>query len=405
MNRPRPKLLETTPAGLHCPIGGFYIDPVRPVDRAVITHGHSDHARWGSRHYLSASPGEPILRMRLSEEAEFEFLDYGQKTTVGGVQVSLHPAGHMLGSAQVRLEYRGEVAVVTGDYKLQSDATCDDFEPIRCHTFVTESTFGLPIYQWREDSDIFADINQWWRTAAAEGKCCLLYGYAVGKSQRLLSGLDPSIGPIYTHGAVEKGVQAYRESGVKLPETTSVTRRIETEAANASKSTSGEVTKRRQSSRAAKLDWSGSMVVAVPSAHGTPWMRKFGTVSTAMASGWMAIRGARRRRAVDRGFVLSDHVDWPGLMNAIVWSEADEIWVTHGSTAVVSRYLNEGGLQQRLQQHRSNSEWQHRRETLSAREIPSYWESTPGDDDSSENELPGKESSDESGDGGNPTSG
>lgn len=329
-------ILETTPRGLYCPAGGFYIDPSHPVDRAVVTHGHTDHARWGCRHYLAAKPGETILRMRLTgngaksgndsksgesdHDPEFDFVDYGETRTVGGVRISLHPAGHMLGSAQVRLEHRGQIAVVSGDYKLQSDATCADFESVRCHLFVTESTFGLPIYRWQEDVDIFADINQWWRQSVAAGKCCLLYGYAVGKSQRLLSGLDSSIGPIYTHGAVEKGVAAYRAAGVDLPETRAV------------------------GDQPPGHDWKGAMVVAVPSAHGTAWMRKFKTVSTAMASGWMAVRGARRRRAMDRGFVLSDHVDWPGLMTAIDRSEAEEVWVTHGSTAVVARYLNEKGI-------------------------------------------------------------
>lgn len=324
MTRP---IIESTARGLYCPAGDFYIDPKIPVDRAVVTHGHSDHATWGCRHYLSARPGEPILRMRLTNgdeksdhNPEFEFVDYGETRTVRGVQISLHPAGHMLGSAQVRLEYRGYVAVVTGDYKLQSDATCADFESVKCDLLVTESTFGLPIYRWRQDHEIFRDINDWWRQSAADSKCCLLYGYAVGKSQRLLSGLDPSIGPIYTHGAVEKGVQAYRASGVALPPT------------------------RYVGDEPAKHDWKGGMVVAVPGAHGTPWMRKFKTVSTAMASGWMAVRGARRRRAVDRGFVLSDHVDWPGLMTAIKASEAEQVWVTHGSTAVVARYLNEQGI-------------------------------------------------------------
>lgn len=313
-------LIEINANGLYCPAGGFYVDPVRPVDRAVITHGHSDHARWGCRSYLSAKPGEPIVRMRLAEDAEFDFVDYGETRLIGGVRVSLHPAGHMLGSAQVRLEHRGRVAVVTGDYKLQSDATCADWEPIRCDLLVTESTFGLPIYRWAEDADVFAGINDWWRCAAAAGKCCLLYGYAVGKSQRLLSGLDASIGPIYTHGAVEKGVQAYRASGVTLPPTRPV-----------GEQPSGHV-------------WAGGMVVAVPGAHGTPWMRKFKCVTTAMASGWMAVRGNRRRRAVDRGFVLSDHVDWPGLLTAIDATAAREVWVTHGSTAVVSRYLREIGI-------------------------------------------------------------
>lgn len=333
------EIIETTPRGLYCSAGGFYIDPSQSVERAVITHGHSDHARWGCRHYLAAKPGESILRMRLtssgawasldadgmpiktlSDDPEFDFVDYGETRTIGGVKVSLHPAGHMLGSAQVRLEHRGRVAVVSGDYKLQSDTTCRDFESVTCDLFVTESTFGLPIYRWREDHEIFADINQWWKQSAEMGKCCLLYAYAVGKSQRVLSGLDASIGPIYTHGAVEKGVQAYRWAGIDLPAT------------------------RYVGDQAKGHDWKGGMVVAVPGAHGTPWMRRFKTVSTAMASGWMAVRGARRRRGMDRGFVLSDHVDWPGLMTAIQRSEAGEVWVTHGSTAVVARYLNEQGI-------------------------------------------------------------
>ncbi|MEM6364122.1 MAG: ligase-associated DNA damage response exonuclease [Planctomycetota bacterium] len=315
-------MLEVNENGLYCRQGDFYIDPWRPVSRAVITHGHSDHARFGSRHYLAARDGESILRMRLApegsgNEAEFDFVDYGESRRVGGVRISLHPAGHMLGSAQVRLEHRGRVAVITGDYKLQSDSTCADFEPIQCDLLVTESTFGLPIYHWADDADVFEQINRWWASAKQHSKCCILYGYAVGKSQRLLSGLDPSIGPIYTHGAVEKGVQAYRSGNVDLPDTQLVS----------------EMPK--------KHDWSGGMVVAVPSAHGTPWMRKFKRVSTAMASGWMAVRGQRRRRAVDRGFVLSDHVDWSGLLTAVDQSEANEVWVTHGSTDVVARYLRE----------------------------------------------------------------
>lgn len=348
------EIIETTPRGLYCPAGGFYIDPSQSVERAVITHGHSDHARWGCRHYLAAKPGESILRMRLtpaptstqpmggdgkstptlSDDPEFDFVDYGETRTVGGVKISLHPAGHMLGSAQVRLEHRGRVAVVSGDYKLQSDTTCRDFESVPCDLFVTESTFGLPIYRWREDHEIFADINAWWRQSAEEEKCCLLYAYAVGKSQRLLSGLDPTIGPIYTHGAVEKGVEAYRAAGVDLPETHYV----------------GDQPKGH--------DWKGAMVIAVPSAHGTSWMRRFKQVSTAMASGWMAVRGARRQRAMDRGFVLSDHVDWPGLMTAVKQTEAEEVWVTHGSTAVVARYLNEQGINAKP----IDGQWQRREE-------------------------------------------
>ena len=255
----------------------------------------------------------------MSDDAEFQFLAYGETVTIGGVKISFHPAGHMLGSAQIRLEHRGQIAVVTGDYKLETDPTCETWEPIKCDLLVTESTFGLPVYRWANPESIMADINKWWKTSRDERKCCVIYGYAVGKSQRLIAGLDSSIGPIFCHGAVHKGNEAYRRSGVPLPPTTYV----------------GDIKD--------KHDWRGAMVVAVPSAHGSPWMKRFGRVSTAMASGWMAIRGARRRRSVDRGFILSDHVDWPSLLTAIDACDPETVWVTHGYSAVVARYLNEQG--------------------------------------------------------------
>lgn len=326
------ELLQTTELGLYCAAGGFYVDPRQPVERAVVTHAHTDHARWGCRHYLAAKQSEHLLRMRMNADAEFQFLEYGESITVGGVDVSFHPAGHMLGSAQVRLERRGRVAVVSGDYKLGDDPTCASWQPVACDLFVTESTFGLPVYRWQPDQTITDGINQWWRDSRDDGKCCVLYGYAVGKSQRLLAGLDPSIGPIYTHGAVEKGVEAYRKTGVLLPTTTHV----------------GAIS--------GKHDWRGAMVVAVPSSHGTPWMRKFGRTSTAMASGWMAVRGARRRRSVDRGFVMSDHVDWPSLLTAVTECDPEMVWVTHGYSAAVARYLNETGREARVLEHQLRSE-------------------------------------------------
>ena len=311
--------LTLTPQGLYCIPGDFHIDPQLPVARAVVTHAHSDHARWGCQRYLAARPCEQLLRLRMSNEAEFRFLAYDETLTVGAVQISFHPAGHILGSAQVRLEYRGQVVLITGDYKLGTDPTCDAWQPVRCHLMISESTFGLPIYRWPAQEDVFGSINQWWRESRDAGKCCLLYGYAIGKSQRLLAGLDSAIGKIYCHGAVEKGNEAYRRAGIALPQTTYV----------------GSVV--------GKHDWSGSMVVAVPSVHGTPWCKKFGHSTTAMASGWMAVRGARRRRSVDRGFVLSDHVDWPSLLSAIDACDPETVWLTHGYTASVARYLIERG--------------------------------------------------------------
>jgi putative mRNA 3-end processing factor len=317
------EMLTTTDVGLYCAPGDFYIDPWRPVQRAIVTHAHSDHARWGCRHYLGARPSEHLLRMRLGAEADIATLPYGQQIQHGAAKVSFHPAGHMLGSAQIRVEVAGRVAVVTGDYKLGSDPTCESWEPIRCDLMVTESTFGLPVYRWPDQEIVFDQINRWWRQNAAAGICTIIYGYAIGKSQRILAGLDRTIGPIYTHGAVEKGVDAYRRSGVPMPPTTPVS---ETDSST---------------------DFRGAIVVAVPSAHGTPWMRRFGNVSTAMASGWMMIRGMRRRRAVDRGFILSDHVDWPSLISAVDRCDPKEVWITHGSSAVVARFLRDRGYDAR----------------------------------------------------------
>jgi putative mRNA 3-end processing factor len=309
-------LLQATSTGIYCEAGDFYIDPWGPAARAVITHAHSDHAWSGSRHYLCAQDGEGVLRSRLGPEASIESVSYGEAIAVNGVRVSLHPAGHILGSAQVRVEYRGEVWVVSGDYKLENDPTCKRFEPVRCHGFVTESTFGLPIYRWRAEGEVLAEINTWWRVNQEAGRASVLFAYTLGKAQRVLAGLDPEIGPICTHGAVEKLTQCYREQGIALPPTTYV-------------------------AAAEGVNWSRAMIMAPPSSNGSLWLRRFGALSTGFVSGWMRIRGARRRRSLDRGFVLSDHADWPGLQEAIELTGAEKVWVTHGYRAALVRWLQE----------------------------------------------------------------
>ncbi len=319
----RSNLLEATERGLYCPAGDFYIDPWEPVDRAVITHAHGDHARRDCRHYLATRDGEGILRLRMGPAAVIQPMAYGDHVTVNGVRVSFHPAGHILGSAQVRLELNGAVWVVSGDYKVEADPTCTAFEPVRCHTFITESTVGLPIYRWRSEAAVFAAIHSWWRSNQDAGRASLVFAYALGKAQRLFAGLDPTVGPLFTHGAVEKINAVYRAGGIRLPETQHV----------------GAVDR--------ATPWSRALIVAPVSARGTPWMRKFGAVSTAFVSGWMQIRGTRRRRAVDRGFVLSDHADWPGLLQTIAATGAESVWVTHGYSAVLARWLREHGLDAR----------------------------------------------------------
>lgn len=316
----RAPILTPSDRGLYCPGGDFFVDPWKPVDRAVITHAHGDHARWGMGSYLSSREGARVLRRRVGYDSKIETLEYGESLTIGSAKVSLHPAGHILGSAQIRIEVAGEVAVVSGDYKTEPDRTCTPFEPVKCDLFVTESTFGLPIYRWPSEDSLVEEIHGWWRANQAAGRTSLLLGYALGKCQRALALLDASVGPIFLHGAVVGLTQDYRDQGVALPETMVVS----------------DVEK--------GFDWSKAIILAPPSAHGTPWTRRFGDVSAAFLSGWMAIRGARRRRAVDRGFVMSDHVDWPSLMSAIGETGAERVWVTHGYSAVVSRYLQEQGL-------------------------------------------------------------
>ena len=313
-------LVIARPEGLYCAAGDFYIDPWRPVDRAVITHAHSDHAHMGSGHYLASTLSASILRKRLGSEIQLTTLDYGESVNHHGVKLSLHPAGHVLGSSQVRLEYRGEVWVASGDYKLDKDRTCEPFEHVRCHTFITESTFGLPIYRWQTELEIFAEINQWWRQNADNERTSVLFCYAFGKAQRILSGLDTDIGSIVAHGAVEPLNALYREAGVNLPATQYVSE-VKDDAL-----------------------FKRSIVLAPPSAGGSTWMKRFGNYSDAFASGWMQVRGARRRRGVDRGFVMSDHADWKGLQTAILATGAERIFVTHGQVDVMVRWLRERGL-------------------------------------------------------------
>jgi putative mRNA 3-end processing factor len=330
-------LLETTDHGLYCAVGDFYIDPWQAVERAVITHAHGDHARWGCRSYLGSTEGARVMRTRLGDDARIRSVPFGERVSINGVTVSLHPAGHILGSAQVRVEHRGEVWVVSGDYKTEPDSTCAPFEPVRCHTFVTESTFGLPVYRWGPQEEVFEEIRRWWASNRESGRASLLFGYALGKAQRLLAGmLGREEGPIYTHGAVERLNEDYRAGGIVLPATTHVTA--------APKGTA----------------WAGALIVAPPSTSGSTWLRRFGPSSSAFASGWMRVRGMRRRRGVDRGFTLSDHVDWPALVAAIEATGAERVWVTHGYREPTVRWLRERGYE--------------------ARSIASRWEGGPDGD-------------------------
>ena len=315
-------LVTLTSEGLYCPSGGFHIDPWRPVERALITHAHGDHARRGSHCYHAPRSGVGLLRRRLGPEATIEGHDFGEPLAFGEATVSFHPAGHVLGSAQIRIEAAGEVWVVSGDYKRDPDPSCEAFELVPCQVFVTEATFGLPIYRWDPVDQVMDALLGWWDANAAAGRASVLFCYALGKAQRVLAEIGQRTGrPVFVHGAIDALLDPYRCEGVALAPTVPVGARIKGES------------------------FAGELIIAPPSAFGSPWMRRFGDAGTAFASGWMRVRGNRRRRGFDRGFVLSDHVDWPGLLRTIEATGARRVLATHGYADTLARYLSGLGLE------------------------------------------------------------
>jgi putative mRNA 3-end processing factor len=310
-------LVEATAEGLLCAAGGFYIDPTGSVARAVVTHAHADHARPGSLEYVCAESSLEVLRARLGDEVKLVGLGYGERRRFGDVALSLHPAGHVLGSAQVRIEHEREgVWVVSGDYKRERDPTCAPFEPLPCDTFVSEATFGLPVYRWPDPTEVVRELFAAWRAERAHPT--LVFCYAFGKAQRILAHLaELTDEPVLLHGAMEKLTAAYRRSGVALAETEPI------------------------SDSASRNDYAGRLVLCPPSAHRSPWMKRFKSPQTAFASGWMAVRGQKTRRGYEHGFVLSDHADWPSLIRTVEQTGAKRVLVTHGSSEALARYLRE----------------------------------------------------------------
>lgn len=321
--------LTLTSAGLYCPAGDFYIDPVRAVHRAVITHAHLDHARRGSNQYFATCSSLPILRQRISGSPRIEPLDYGEHRNLESARVSLHPAGHVLGSAQVRIETSLGVTVVSGDYKLDSDPTCAPFESVECDEFISECTFGDPRFVWPDVDGVFAEINSWWRANQRARRASILYCYAFGKAQRILAGVDHSAGPVVCDEAISELNEVYRSAGVPLPEF------------------------ERISDQGDRRDWSECLILAAPARIHSGWQSRFGEASRAFASGWMLDPDQVATRRVDRGFVLSDHADWPGLNDAITRSAASHVFLTHGRTELMVEHLRELGVRAA----RLTSEW------------------------------------------------
>ena len=317
------ELLIVDDRGIYCAAGDFYIDPWKTVHNAVITHAHSDHARSGHTNYLCHTDCAPVLRLRLGS-IQVRTLNYGEIINVNGVKVSLHPAGHIIGSAQVRVEFKGEVWVVSGDYKTDIDGISAPFEPIRCHTFISESTFGLPVYDWQPQQVHMDRLNKWWALNADWGICSIIFAYSLGKAQRILQGLDHSTGPVYTHGAVEQTNEVLRRHGLALKNSTKVSKEVSVS------------------------EYRKALVIAPMSADRSPWMKKFGDYSTAICSGWMTLRGARRRYNVDLGIPMSDHADWKGLNEAVKACGAERVFITHGFSDIFSRWLCNNGFDARV---------------------------------------------------------
>lgn len=312
-------LLSFTDKGLYCPAGDFYIDPWRPVNKAVITHAHSDHARWGHQYYLCHHYSKPILQARLGDNY-YQSVDWYEPVYMNGVKITLYPAGHIIGSSQIRIEYQGEVWVVSGDYKTEDDGISGTFEPVPCHTFITESTFGLPIYTWKKQAVIYEDIRQWVLHNQQQFDTSILIGYSLGKAQRIIDAVAPLQLPVYVHGAIWNMHQAITAAGITLPNVLRVT---------------PETT---------KAELKGSIVIAPSSAEDSPWMKRFTPYSVGVCSGWMQVRGNVRRHNADAGFALSDHADWNGLLSSIQATGAERVYVTHGFQSALSRYLNEKGI-------------------------------------------------------------
>ena len=312
-------MLKFTSKGIYCIPGKFYIDPWRPVDLAVITHGHADHARYGMKKYLCHHFTKPILHSRIGSDITCQSVGYGEQLTINGVKVSLHPAGHIIGSAQIRMEYKGFVSVISGDYKLQDDGLSTPFEPVRCNEFVTESTFGLPIYNWLSVKEQEQQMKSWVESNIKNGKTSVFIGYSLGKSQRIMQALK-DMGELHVHYSIGKLNKAYESVGIELPEYKTMDFRED------------------------KKHLDGKIVLLPPALVDNPSLKKIPNLAYAICSGWMQVRGARRWRSADNGFAISDHADWNGLLTAIKATEAEKVYVTHGQTEIFSRYLNEIGI-------------------------------------------------------------
>lgn len=312
------ELLKVTSKGIYCPQADVYIDPWKPVKKALITHGHSDHARYGSKSYLCHQHSINILKSRLGNQINVQGVAYGQKTRINTVDFTFYPAGHIIGSAQILADNGKERWVVSGDYNNSKDSLISEIQPVKCDYFISECTFGLPVFTWDDPQEIFDQIQNWWIKNQKQNKASVITAYSLGKAQRIIQNINHEIGPVYTHRAVENMNEAIRTSGIPLKPTALL-----------------DLT--------TKQNISQSLIVIPPGAADAKWLKDIKQYELAFASGWMAIRGAKRRRGIETGFVLSDHSDWQGLNSVIKETGAQKVYVTHGYTDIFCKWLNSQG--------------------------------------------------------------
>lgn len=313
------ELLSLTSKGLYCALGDFYIDPWENVETAIITHAHGDHAKWGMKKYITVFENQYILKKRIPDSLITTY-QYGEKFKMGDVEVSLHPAGHILGSSQVRIQYQDEVWVFTGDFKRDLDLTCSPFEVVPCDVFISEATFSLPVYRWPDFKNEVQEIYNWWMKNREEGFNSVLCCYALGKAQRIIAGLrEITSEPIWVHGTIDELNQSYAKTGLSWPEV----KKVPLES---------------------KEKFKGAMILCPPSALGSSWNKRLSPKKIAFASGWMRLRGNRRRKGYERGFVISDHADWPSLIRTVKETGCRKVYFTHGQTDAIVKYLNEEGV-------------------------------------------------------------
>tara|TARA_Y100000768_G_scaffold388859_1_gene387991 strand:- start:4717 stop:5721 length:1005 start_codon:yes stop_codon:yes gene_type:complete len=318
-------LIIKTKKGLYCPQGDFYLDPVSrsKVETALISHGHADHLRAGHKHYICTEKSLPILNKRIDspnkQPHNIKTFGYGEVFHLGEVKISFHPAGHILGSAQIRMEYNDEVWVYTGDFKRGADPTCEPFEVIPCDVLISEATFSLPVFRWPDFESEVESIYHWWQENKKENKPSVLGAYSLGKAQRIMKALRQfTQEEILVHGAVDEICQAYKKVGVDVGPYQRITKETK--------------------------DFAGQLIISPPSAIRSSWSKKFKNKTTAFASGWMRVRGNRRRRGVERGFIISDHADWDSLVRTFRETGAKKIFLFHENTQAMQKHLTEQGF-------------------------------------------------------------